>query len=64
MFQVKIMLMYFCRIASVPLLICCIRKNDMSGSVVVGLAILFTLVADFLFRDIDMKQNPAPISKK
>ena len=50
MFQVKIMLMYFCKITLVPLLIYCVRKNDISGSVVVGIVLILTFLADFLFR--------------
>lgn len=64
MFQVKIMLMYFCKITLVPLLIYCIRKNDISGSVVVGIVLILTFLADFLFRYIDLKQNPVLISKQ
>lgn len=59
-FQVKIMLMYFCRIALAPLLIFRIRKGDVFGSIIIAISFFITFVGDFVFRYIDMKQNPKP----
>lgn len=64
MFQVRIMLAYFCRITFAPLLLYFIRENDISSSIVVGFALLLAFVADFLFRYIDLKQNPTPINRQ
>ncbi len=60
MFQVKIMFMYLCRISLVPILIFSINNKDVSGSIIIAIFIFVTFAGDFLFRYIDMKQNPKP----
>lgn len=64
MFQVKIMLMYLCRIALAPLLIFSIRNGDVFSSVIIAILFFITFAGDFVFRYIDMKQNPVPISRQ
>lgn len=60
MFQVKSMFMYLCRISLVPILIFSINNKDVSGSIIIAIFIFVTFAGDFLFRYIDMKQNPKP----
>ena len=64
LFQVKIMLMYFCRITAAPLFIFCMNNSDVSGMVATALMVCASFVGDFLIRYVDMKKNPLPIKRQ
>lgn len=63
-FQVKIMLMYLCRISLAPLFIYCVNNKDVTSSIIIVVLFLVTILGDVVFRYLDMKQNPVPLNSQ